>query len=373
MRIGFNGRLLSDATLRGWNRYTINLLRELAAYDVHLFLYTDRPLHPNHLSVLQPGSYTVRESGPMRFIRWLEFWLPQQCRIDQLDVLHSPFNYGLPFSSPCRRVLTLHDAVDQIYYGRDVPFLARLRPAALRMTYLNWTARVRSHRVITVSHHAKADLVAAFGLPPGKITVTYEGADEKFHQPLSEDRVGTVARKHGIESPYVFYVGGWEKRKNMPFLLKAFAAAQLPQVKLALAGGKAAERHEIIALARSFGIADRVQLLEFIPDEDLPFLYRGALCFVYPSEYEGFGLQLCEAMAVGCPVLAAQASCLPEILGNGGETFPLDDVGPLAELLKRLFHDASFRATLADRAAIRGAEFSWSKMAAETMSVYRNL
>jgi glycosyltransferase involved in cell wall biosynthesis len=121
------------------------------------------------------------------------------------------------------------------------------------------------------------------------------------------------------------------------------------------------------------GIGNRLHLLEWVDDEDLPALYAGALCFAYPSMYEGFGLQLCEAMAVGCPTLAARATCLPEVLGNGGETFALDDPGELATLLRRVAEDPAFRADLSSRARARSADFSWRQAAEQTAAVYRSL
>ena len=94
---------------------------------------------------------------------------------------------------------------------------------------------------------------------------------------------------------------------------------------------------------------------------------------MYPSEYEGFGLQLCEAMACGCPVLAARASCLPEVLGNGGETFTLKSTAELATLLHRIATDENYRQTQIERAKIRSKDFSWQSCAKETTGIYLQL
>ena len=126
-------------------------------------------------------------------------------------------------------------------------------------------------------------------------------------------------------------------------------------------------------LAHELGIGDRLRLLDWVEEDDLPALYAEALAFAYPSEYEGFGLQLCESMAVGCPTLAARATCLPEVLGTGGATFSLEDTAELAALLRRVATDDAFRADLSARARARSASFSWRRTAEGTAVVYREL
>ncbi len=189
-------------------------------------------------------------------------------------------------------------------------------------TYLyHRMAAANADRIITVSNHAKTDLVSRLGLAAEKIDVIYEAAEARFSEPVAQETIEEIRLQYQLPSKYIFYVGGWETRKNIPFLLKSFAAADLPEVSLVLAGGKDAQMQELTELSRSLSIGTRVRLLGWVHERDLPALYAGALCFVYPSEYEGFGLQLCEAMAAGCPTLAARATSLPEVLGAGGETF----------------------------------------------------
>ena len=170
---------------------------------------------------------------------------------------------------------------------------------------------------------------------------------------------------------YIFYVGGWEARKNIPFLVRAFAQSHLTDVKLVLAGGKYDERDSLIDLIDSLQINHQIQLLGWVDEEDLPALYAEAVAFVYPSEYEGFGLQLCEAMAVGCPILAANATCLPEVLADGGKLFSLDKTSTeLVDLLKSLDKDRSYRDELGKKAKQRSQKFDWHHTAIETMAIY---
>lgn len=373
LRIGINARLLNDPMIRGWNRYTINLLAELPAQGVELFLYSQKPVHPVYLERLPAGSYQARSCQGLRLPRWEHKWLPQQCKLDDIDILHSPFNFGLPWSCPCPMVLTLHDAIDFVYYRASQPLRQKLSGASLRFWLYHWIARKRASRIITVSQHARIDLIEFLKIPKRRINVVYEAADPSFRAPITEtDRV-RVRASHRLPPRYLFYVGGWEGRKNIPFLLDAFALAKVDDVSLVLAGGKPEQRSALMAQAQSLGIADRLHLLGWVEEADLPALLAEALAFVYPSAYEGFGLQLCESMAVGTPTLAARASCLPEILGEGGETFSLETPVELAALIRRVAIDPPFRSLLHQRAAKRSADFSWRLAAQQTMQIYRSL
>jgi glycosyltransferase involved in cell wall biosynthesis len=369
MRIGYNARLLAAPDLRGWNRYTVNLLEALIRLGVGPVLYSDRPVHPDHLARLSGAE--VRVSPPMAYDRWEQFWFPRQARRDRVELLHSPFNYGLPWSSHCPRVLTLHDAIDRVY--------APARPQApptlgsLRERFRHWAARVRADRVITVSDHARGDLVRRLGLPAARVVVIPEAADPRFHRPVDDRERQEVSGRHGLSDPYVFYVGGWERRKNIPFLVNAFAGAGLGRVDLVLAGGKDEQRDGLAGLGRSLGLDGRLRLIGRVADADLPALYAGAIGFVYPSEYEGFGLQLCEAMALGRPVLASCATSLPEVLGDGGDTFPIDTPEVLTGQLRRLATDLAYRDDLSRRARARSLAFSWDRTAEATLAVYREL
>ncbi len=372
MKIGFNARLLEDPSLRGWNRYTINLLVELASLGIELVLYSNRPLHNSHLTKLPPGSYEVKISPLMPYFWWEQYWLPKQCGKDRVDILHCPFNFGLPWFSHCPRILTLHDAIDRIYDDQNQHWYQPFNLSYLKNKLYHWISRHRANLVITVSEYSRRDLIKYLDIPEAKIAVIYEAADRNFHRHLSQCDRDQVRSKYELILPYIFYVGGWESRKNIPFLVRAFAEANLPDLKLVLAGGKKDEKSSLIELIDSLGMSGKVQLLGWIDEEDLPALYAEAVTFVYPSKYEGFGLQLCEAMAVGCPILAADATCLPEVLGNGGELFSLaEDSTELVDLLRHLYQDISSNRDLGEKAKQRGKIFDWQHTATKTKSIYQ--
>jgi len=347
-------------------------LAELADMGIELFLCTDHLLHESHLRRLPTGSYCVRVAPQMRYFLWEQLWLPRQCALDKVSLLHTPFNFGLPCSSSCPRVLTLHDAIDQLYYEGNASWRQKLRPAALKARVYNRIARTRAHAIITVSNHAKDDLIR-LGVPPEKISVIYEAAEARFHQPISEAERSRVREQHNLVKPYIFYVGGYERRKRIPWLVRAFAGAGLANVELVLAGAAGTQRAHLTRLADSLGIGSSMHIVGGVEDAELPALYAEALCFVYPSEYEGFGLQLCEAMAVGCPILAARATSLPEVLAFGGETFHPANPTELISQLQRVAYDRVFRDGLVRNARMRAVQFSWQRTARETVSVYTRL
>ncbi len=359
MRVGFNARLLTAPTLRGWNRYTINLLEELANQGIDLVLYSHRRLDPMFTNRLRPDRCQIRISPAMTYFWWEQRWLPRQCKADAVSVLHSPFNFGLPWTSCCPRVLTLHDALFHLEGGSRRDYQSRL---------YHWIARSRAHHVITVTEYSRKELVKVLGIPGGKISVTHEAADPIFTVRPAQAVVQAAMRKYGLHRPYFFYIGGWEERKNILFLADAFVQASIAGVDLVLAGGLPREIETLGSSGR-----DGVRLFGWVDDADLAALYAGALAFVYPSRHEGFGLQICEAMSLSCPVLAARASSLPEVLGEGGETFSLDGPGELIGLLRQVAGDSVFRTTLARCAEARSKDLSWQQTARQTISIYERV
>ena len=307
----------------------------------------------------------------MNYLRWEQAWLPRQCAEDEIKVFHSPIHYGLPIMTRAKCVLTLHDAIDEVYYA---PKLREKSWNQIRSGMMCAASRRRADHIITVSHYSKRELVRHFKFQPDSVTAIYEAADSRFRKnPPPEERV-RVRAKYGLPRRFVFYVGSLEPRKNLVFLLNGLAASESPSLSVVIGGrGNKAEIDALRAAARDLKIQDQVFLIGRVDDDDLPAIYSEAEAFTYPSEYEGFGLQMCEAMSAGCPVFASNASCLPEILADGGETFPLSHVEPLAALLRRNHMETDYRESMKIKAEKRSRFFSWEKAALETCSLYEQL
>lgn len=374
IKVAVNARLLADGSMRGWNRYAVNLIRGLAdTGEAEILLLTDHPVAPEHRAVFEAcaGRETIREiaSGPMFYPRWQEVWQVETCRRESVGVLHTPFHYGLPWRAPCPTVATLHDAIDVL---TPRPIRERLNMTGLLSAFYLRQTRKKATRIVTVSRSSAWDLVRKLRVNPDKIEIIPEAADTSFHEPIETSRLADTLRSYALNGlNYVFYVGGFEARKNLPFLFDALSRCRnADTLQIVLAGKIGRDADLITAHARSLGLENHLRWIGRVSDEALPHLYAGALALVYPSFWEGFGLQVVEAMAVGCPVLASNATSLPEVVGSGGVLFDPHNADELANLLDRLLLDPTWRAELQGMSKIRGGDFSWDKTASQTLELY---
>jgi len=368
LRVGINARHLSLPEMRGVNRYTLNLLRELSRTgEVELILFTDRSVHSmfhGHFPFEEVCFTSARE------VIWEQWDLPRRLRDAKIDIFHAPSNRGLPWLRACRYVLTIHDIIE------NIPSLLPARPikSRLRQTYADFASVRRAHAILTVSEHSKRDICRHWRLAPDRVVVTYEGCDRRFYERVTAEAIDGVCHRLGLPSRYLLYLGGFDRKKNVNGLLRGYALTSRAEVPdLVLAGEKKWEFAATESLALELNCGERVLFPGVMPDCDLPALYQGALAFIYPSLYEGFGLQLVEAMASGVPVVASNRTSVPEVLGGAGLLFDPEKPEEIAERLRQVSLDAALRERLRRAGAARAAEFSWSRTARETLAVYHRV
>ena len=211
---------------------------------------------------------------------------------------------------------------------------------------------------------------AAWACRPGD-RVTYEAADPRFHAPVAAADRRRVRRRHGLAGPYVFYVGGWEGRKNVPFLVAGLRRGRLGRGRPGPGRRPRRRSGRAAALAAGLGVADRLRLLGWVEDADLPALYAER----WASSTRASTRASASSSARRWPSAARPwrpGHGLPEVLGDGGETFGLDDPAELVAALRRLAADPAIVPTLAARARARAADFSWRRIAEQTLEVYRS-
>jgi len=191
--------------------------------------------------------------------------------------------------------------------------------------------------------------------------------------------LAAIRQKYALPERYLLYLGGFDQRKNVYTVLRAFAllSNKQRQAKLVIAGKLPGRDSPLFPdprhLVRELELEESVIFTGWVAEEDKPALLSGAAAFVFPSLYEGFGLPALEAMACGIPVVASNRSSLPEVVGEGGILVEPTDVEALAEAMEVLLADDALRAELRQRALAQAAKFSWKQTALETLAVYRKV
>lgn len=276
----------------------------------------------------------------------------------RVDIIHPTDNNAveiIPYIGKTPLVITVHDMIHELYpdgFAPGDPSSERKRLFANR-----------ADRIIAISECTKNDLVRLFDISPEKIDVIHHG--NSLVLPKDVD-----VMEMPLPERYVLYVGGRNTYKNFTRFAEAFAviASQYADIRLICAGGGAFTPEET-ALLQSLGIADRCEQ-RWVSDVELAILYNRSLFFIYPSEYEGFGLPLLEAYECGAPVLCSRASCFPEVAGKGALYFNPCDIQEMAAIMKQAVESADLRAHLRQEGKTRLADFSWQKTAEKTMETY---
>jgi len=369
IHIGLNAHLLSlTETYRGAgiNWYIRNLLTYLPGVDrdnrYTAFIGDGRFTGPGLALKLS----RLPTSRPSIRIFWEQVVQPFALQKERVDLLHA-LAFVTPLLSPCPSVVTIHDLSFLLYpegFKRSKRFYLGL--------FTRLSAR-RARRIIAVSKSTKRDVVRLLGVSPGKVEVVYSGIVEAF-RPLAEDRVTAFRSKRGLPERFILFVGTIEPRKNVTRLIEAFATLRPCDPapwKLVIGGAKGWFYEDVFARVGQLGLEGQVMFPGYIPVSELPLWYNAAELFVYPSLYEGFGLPLLEAMACGTPVVAANTSSLPEVVGQAGLTVDPLDVEGLAEAMRRALDDEALRQEMRERGLQRARGFSWTKTAQETVQVYR--
>src|SRR5262245_52084913 len=381
----------------GIGRYTRELIRAIldqgGDFQYTLFYAAGGVERANpylaDLDQLRAAHPNVRAAPiPLSSRRLTQLWqrlrapLPVELFTGPLDLLHAP-DFVLP-PTRARTLLTIHDLSFLVHPECAVPSMVRyLRDAVPRR-------RGRAAAVLADSQATRRDLARLLNYDAAHVTVVYPGVSPRF-RPLLPEETEPLRARLGLPERFVLFVSTLEPRKNLVRLLEAFARvgdggwgmgvsdSPSPDLHLVLAGRRGWLYEEIFATIERLGLGKRVRLLDFVDDKDLPALYNLAWAFAYPSIYEGFGLPALEALACGTPVVTADNSSLPEVVGdlssNSGEPaailVPAEDVAALAAALERVVSDEALRARLREAGPIRARQFTWERAAQQVLECYR--
>jgi glycosyltransferase involved in cell wall biosynthesis len=373
IHVGLNAHLLSQRAgyrRAGIHNYIQQLVHYLPAVDEHLqvmvFTGQSRGGQRDASSALDWHTSQWPTERPWVRIAWEQLAQPWALRRAGVHLLHA-MAFVSPLVAVVPTVITVHDL-------SFLRFPERFRPA--NRLYLSTMTRLscrRARRVIAVSQATANETVRLLGVPTEHIDVVPHGVHHARFRPLPPSQVEAFQREKGLPGCFVLFLGTLEPRKNLRALIEAFARIEMVRqgIKLVIAGGKGWYYQEIFKRVEELGLEDAVLFPGFVPDAELPLWYNAATVFVYPSLYEGFGMPLLEAMACGTPVIGADASCTPEVVGDAGLLVPPHDVAALADSLEHLLVDTDLQADLGQRGQARAAAYTWEKTAAATVASYR--
>jgi glycosyltransferase involved in cell wall biosynthesis len=365
VRVAINA-LFWNQPATGSGQYVRHLAAHLAnqAPDIELLL-----VGPRGQTILRPplGAQTV-SAGSTALSAY-----PRTARNRGADVLHVPY-FAPPRYSRVPVVVTIHDLIPLLLRG--------YRGGPLVRAYTAWVARAarNADRVLTDSRAAARDIAEHLNLPAGRVQVVYLAADEAFRPAgtASDAQLLLLRRRLSLPEHYLLYLGGFDRRKQVPELLEAYARTELPDnMPLVIAGRLPAHDSAFgpdpRPLAQALGLAGRIVFTGWVDESDKPALYRGARAFLFPSVYEGFGLPVLESLACGTPVIACHGSSLEEVVGPGGLLVDASDRDALAAAIHRLVTDDVLRDSLARAGLSHAATFSWDITARETARAYREV
>lgn len=317
---------------------------------------------PQRDDFIVQGSHWPTERRSVRIL-WEQVVWPWQSR--QLDLMHS-MAFVIPFIKPCPAVVTVYD-LSFLHFPEQFP--------ALQRWYLSSQTKRScraAKRVITISESSRQDVHTFFGVPLSQIEVVVPGVNGRYH-PLPSAQITAFRQKHNLPERFILHVGTLQPRKNIPILLAALAKLPDKTIPLVLAGGKGWLYDDIFAQIEALGLVDRVIFPGYVADEELPSWYNAATLFAFPSVYEGFGMPVVEAMACGTPVVASNASSIPEAVGEAGLLFDTQDAAQLAERMASVLGDSALWATMRVAGLQHAKTFSWEAAGRKTAVIYRQI
>jgi len=250
----------------------------------------------------------------------------------------------------------------------------------------------RADAILADSQATRRDLERLLAVDPARVEVVYPGVGPRF-RPLPADEIEPLRRGLGLPDRFVLFVSTLEPRKNLVRLLEAFAllvarglgleASEVHQASslqppasslhLVIAGRRGWLYEDVFATIDRLGLGQRVRLLDFVHDKDLPALYNLAAAFAYPSIYEGFGIPPLEALACGTPTVTADNSSLPEVVADAAVLVDAEDVGSIAFGLVQVVTDESLRARLRSAGPERARQFTWERAARQVLACYERV
>lgn len=359
MKIGIDGNEANIKNRVGSNIYAFEVLwhlYKLNTSDIYNIYLRNKPLD------LPPErkNWHYQVFGPQ--ICWTQFALPLKLYLgkEKPDVFFTPGHYA-PRFCPCPSVISILDTSYLLF-----PNYFRKHDLYQLKNWSSYSIK-KARKIITISQSSKKDLLKYYQVNENKIEVIYPGFDkERFYLNLDQNKTAEISKKYGLVNPYILFVGTLQPRKNVIRLVEAFEklATQYANLNLVIVGKKGWIYDKTIKRINSSPQKDKIKLIGFVEDKDLPYIYKKASCFVLPSLYEGFGIPVAEAQSVGIPVVISNNSSLPEVAGEAGILIDPYNINSIAQgLNKALTLNPKEKEDIISNGLEQVKKFSWEKCA----------
>ncbi len=366
MRIGIDCHTVGSR-VGGNESYILNLVRALARLDAdnEYRLYVTRGI-PEVAGLPEAANFTVVRLAPHTPVVRIPISFPIELLRHPVDVLHVQYIPPPVGDTPVANMVhdLSHFEFPQFFPRSEVWRQRLLLPRAIR----------RAARVLTVSEYCRKAILKRFEVSPERVVVTYPGVSEEF-RPASEAAIRAVLAEHGVQEPYLLFVGNIQPRKNLRGLLDAFAELKvggLPH-RLVIVGRSAWAYEGVFRRVEELGLSGEVVFTSYVPSAHLPALYSGAAVLVFPSFFEGFGAPPVEAMSCGTPVVASSGPAFPEILGDAALLVNPADPGDIARGIRTVLQDRDVRDGLVARGYERAGRYRWEDTARRTLAVFEEV
>lgn len=363
MRIGIDARVL-DRRITGTGRYLLNILKHLPSIDnknqYFVFCNSDYDFDMNYFSIIRIKKIKI----PLKIysIFWLNIELPKLLKKYKIDILFEP-NVLVPFVNlgATKVVSVIHDVIPWIY-KEYYPLFYRVYLNLFIKSTIN-----QCDKIITVSNTSKHDICRLFNVDPNKIFVAHNTISDSFIEKYEQ------TENNNTNDKYLLYVGAIEKRKNIGVILDVFDELQKSNInlKLLLVGRRGYGSKEFMKKIQSK--SDQIQYIEYADDLLLSKLYKNAFAFIFPTNYEGFGIPPLEAMQYGIPVLVSDVEAMKEVVDEAGLCYSPSDIFSFVEGIKKLYTDKLFYLKMSDKAKQQAKYFSISDTINQIVFVFNQL
>ncbi|MBB2182838.1 glycosyltransferase family 4 protein [Lachnospiraceae bacterium MD1] len=380
MKIAFDAQLLFEKQKTGIGWTVEHLLKHMIVeddneYSLNYFSLHHRKEKNQIISKYKNMGYQANACGWLHNVVYRRIWdklpIPYSLIFGKQNQITQFFNYDVPPGVSGKAVTFIYDMVYKA-------FPETISKETYNMLDHNLSrACDKADHIITISEFSKKEIIKYMHIPESKISVMPCGVDHcVFRSNYSVEEVLKAKRKYGIQQDYILYLGTLEPRKNIETLIEAYAklineSNNCP--KLVIAGKKGWLYDRIFEKVHNLQLQDHIIFTGYVDTEDVPLLLKGAMIFVFPSIYEGFGLPPLEAMACGTPVITSNTASLPEVVGDAGILVNPYSVDEICDAMKKAINDEELRNKIREIGILHSKNFSWKVSATKLAKIYSNL